>query len=95
MVRVKHRYLLLNILLPENSAATSSSTSTAPLPLTFHSLTLSHFQAVSLLHLIRESVAELFGNYSVGTITGLKVMYFSLATSTAIIRCPRASYRLI
>jgi ribonuclease P/MRP protein subunit POP5 len=95
MVRVKHRYLLLNILFPEGSAAASSSGSTAPLPLTFHSPTPLHFQAVSLLHLIRESVAELFGDYGVGTIAGLKVMYFSPATSTAIVRCPRASYRLV
>jgi ribonuclease P/MRP protein subunit POP5 len=95
MVRLKHRYLLLNILFPESSAATSSSTSAAPFPLTFHLPTPSHFQAVSLLHLIRESVAELFGDYGVGTIASLKVMYFSPATSTAIVRCSRASYRLV
>jgi ribonuclease P/MRP protein subunit POP5 len=95
MVRIKHRYLLLNILFPEGSAATSSSTSAAALPLTFHSPIPSYFQGVSLLHLIRESVAELFGDYGVGTIAGLKVMYFSPATSTAIVRCPRASYRLV
>jgi ribonuclease P/MRP protein subunit POP5 len=95
MVRVKHRYLLLNILFPESSSATSSSISAAPFPLTFHSPAPSHFQAVSLLQLIRESVAELFGDYGVGTIAGLKVMYFSPATSTAIVRCPRASYRLV
>jgi ribonuclease P/MRP protein subunit POP5 len=95
MVRVKHRYLLLNILFPESSTVTSSSTSAAALPLTFHSPTPSYFQAVSLLHLIRDSVAELFGDYGVGTIAGLKVMYFSPATSTAIVRCPRASYRLV
>jgi ribonuclease P/MRP protein subunit POP5 len=44
---------------------------------------------------IRDSVAELFGDYGAGVTAGLKVVYFSPATSTAIVRCPRASYRLV
>jgi ribonuclease P/MRP protein subunit POP5 len=97
MVRIKHRYLLLNILFPAsfNSIPTSRSSSVQPSSLTFHSPTPPQFQAASLINLIRESVAELFGDYGVGTIAGLKVVYFSPATSTAIVRCPRAGYRLV
>jgi ribonuclease P/MRP protein subunit POP5 len=97
MVRIKHRYLLLNILFPDGLSATPSSSSNPgkPFSLTFHSPTPSHFQAASLVNLIRESVAELFGDYGIGIIAGLKIMYFSPATSTAIVRCPRASYRVV
>lgn len=99
MVRIKHRYLLLNILFPESSNPTSSPTFTSSSAETFslalHSPTPSHLQAASLVSLIRDSVAELFGDYGVGIIAGLKVVYFSPATSTAIVRCPRASYRIV
>lgn len=97
MVRIKYRYLLLNILFPESSAfaSSSSSNSTKPFALTCQSPTPSNFQAASLISLIRDSVAELFGDYGVGVIAGLKIIYFSPATSTAIVRCPRSSYRLV
>jgi ribonuclease P/MRP protein subunit POP5 len=97
MVRIKHRYLLLNILFPasSNSISNPRSSSVQPVSLTFHSPTPLHFQAASLISLIRESVAELFGDYGVGIIAGLKIIYFSPATSTAIVRCPRAAYRLV
>ena len=97
MVRIKHRYLLLNILFPESSdpASNSNSSFAERFSLALHSPTPSQFQAASLVSLIRDSVAELFGDYGVGIIAGLKVVYFSPATSTAIVRCPRASYRLV
>ena len=97
MVRIKHRYLLLNILFPGDSSATfqASSSSAKPSPLALHSPTPPHFSAASLVNLIRESVAEHFGDYGVGITAGLKVIYFSPATSTAIVRCPRTSYRIV
>src|SRR5277367_6324452 len=97
MVRIKHRYLLLNILFPESSdpASNSNSSFAERFSLALHSPTPSQFQAASLVSLIRDSVAELFGDYGVGIIAGLKVVYFSPATSTAIVRCPRASYRIV
>ena len=97
MVRIKHRYLLLNILFPGDSPATfpASFRSAKPSPLALPSPTPPHFSAASLVNLIRESVAEHFGDYGVGVTAGLKVIYFSPATSTAIVRCPRASYRFV
>jgi ribonuclease P/MRP protein subunit POP5 len=95
MVRIKYRYLLLNMLFPGSSPSTSSSSPAKPFSIIFNSPTPPHFQAASLINLIRESVAELFGDYGVGVIAGLKIIYFSPATSTVIVRCPRASYRVV
>ncbi|KAI9837498.1 MAG: hypothetical protein M1819_007147 [Sarea resinae] len=50
-----------------------------------------------LIRMIRNEVGVLFGDYGVGALGagGLAVKYLSPATSTAIIRCPRAHYRLV
>ncbi|OAX82187.1 hypothetical protein ACJ72_03456 [Emergomyces africanus] len=63
----------------------------------------------SLARAVREHVAEMFGDWGMGRLGGggaggagnvppwviCLVKYLSPATSTAIIRCPRASYRLV
>ncbi|OJD16201.1 hypothetical protein AJ78_03633 [Emergomyces pasteurianus Ep9510] len=54
----------------------------------------------SLARAVREHVAEMFGDWGMGRLGGggaggVSVKYLSPATSTAIIRCPRASYRLV
>ena len=90
MVRIKHRYLLLSILSPTlaSSHPTNNLPSTRPLPT---ALTPS-----SLLTLLRSHIALLFGDYGLGTAaSGLKIIYLSPATATAILRCPRASYRMV
>ncbi|EME40560.1 hypothetical protein DOTSEDRAFT_74198 [Dothistroma septosporum NZE10] len=46
--------------------------------------------------MIRDGVAELFGDYGAGSIAAsLQVKYISSATSTAIVRVARAHYRMV
>ncbi|KAF2188256.1 hypothetical protein K469DRAFT_724808 [Zopfia rhizophila CBS 207.26] len=95
MVRVKHRYLLLNFLYPTPDT-TSTYKETIPELLQFNHPTSDQLNIGLLLKAIRGGVTELFGDYGVGVVNqGLKVNYLSTATSTAIIRCPRAHYQLV
>ena len=114
MVRLKHRYLLVDILYPTKNA----STRTLPQQdtddfINFHSPSPSKVNDRDLSRLIRETVAEIFGDYGAGKIYGsLKstykhshgmclysgvttVVYFSTATSTAIIRVSRDHVRML
>lgn len=138
MVRIKHRYLLINILYPSGQAARLKVASDElPAAVRFHQPTPSAFKISMLLRLIQDGVAELFGDYGVGMISSnikgtfalhepnrqsprcsattrlsrfriimhpkqasqnslvLAVVYLSTATSTAIIRVSRESYRLV
>ncbi len=91
MVRIKHRYLLVQILYP----SVEKTDSKAPDSVLFHAPTPPHISSSTLIHLLRTQVGLLFGDYGSGVLAaGLSVKYFSNATSTAIVRCPRAHYRL-
>ncbi len=91
MVRIKHRYLLVQILYPFPQTTDSN----APDSVLFHAPTPPHISSSTLIHLLRTQVSLLFGDYGSGVLAaGLSVKYFSNATSTAIVRCPRAHYRL-
>jgi ribonuclease P/MRP protein subunit POP5 len=93
MVRIKHRYLLVHILYP--SPSTKTPNSEVPESLLFHAPSAPHITASTLLHLLRTQISLLFGDYGSGVLaSGLSIKYFSNATSTAIVRCPRAHYRL-
>ncbi|OJJ44948.1 hypothetical protein ASPZODRAFT_17860 [Penicilliopsis zonata CBS 506.65] len=99
MVRVKHRYLLLDILYPSTSTK-PSSTSSSNRVLSIHAPTPDTLTPGLLAKMVREEVAEIFGDWGVGRLGGagaggISVKYLSPATSTAIIRCPRASFRLV
>ncbi|PYH42299.1 Rpp14/Pop5 family protein, partial [Aspergillus saccharolyticus JOP 1030-1] len=103
MVRIKHRYLLLDILYPDPATwprKPSTSTSSTQAQLQIHAPTSDALTPSLLAKLVREQVAELFGDWGVGRLGGagaggVSVKYLSPATSTAIIRCPRASFRLV
>ena len=101
MVRIKHRYLLINILYPSPSEAKpskSTSSTDGPLPWTiqFRRPTSDKFSSAILHRMIKENVSELFGDYGAGMIAGsLQIKYCSAATSTAIIRVARAHYRMV
>ncbi|KAJ6024106.1 hypothetical protein N7540_004903 [Penicillium herquei] len=107
MVRLKNRYLLIDILYPDPSTWPSSKSdpkskvaSTTNAQLAIHSPTSDALTAGLLAKMIREEVSELYGDYGVGklggaTAGGINVKYLSPATSTAILRCPRASFRLV
>ncbi|KAF7590627.1 hypothetical protein BBP40_002575 [Aspergillus hancockii] len=105
MVRIKHRYLLVDILYPDTSTWPSTSQikktpQQAQSQLRIHAPTSDVLTPSLLAKMVREEVAEIFGDWGVGRLGGVgaggvSVKYLSPATSTAIIRCPRASFRLV
>jgi ribonuclease P/MRP protein subunit POP5 len=81
MVRIKHRYLTIHILYPEPEKATSSSSKTAnslPQAVIYHRPTPAGITQVHILRLIRDQIAELFGDYGAGMCGGsLQGIFFS------------------
>jgi ribonuclease P/MRP protein subunit POP5 len=69
MVRIKHRYLLVDILYPEYSKSFSSSSST-PRHLKFHQPTADTLTPGLFSKLLRDTVSDLFGDYGVGKLGG-------------------------
>ncbi|TKA69254.1 hypothetical protein B0A49_03078 [Cryomyces minteri] len=95
MVRLKNRYLLINILYPSDANPTNPATA-LPDVVQFRQPSSDALTAQLLTRMVREGVAELFGDYGAGMVAGsLVVKYLSPATSTAIIRVARAHYRLV
>ena len=75
MVRIKHRYLLVNILYPEQEArktkqSGSSGKDDLPYTVQFRRPSPEQFNGKLLTRLIREGVADLFGDYGSGMVTG-------------------------
>ncbi|KAK1069308.1 RNA-binding protein pop5 [Friedmanniomyces endolithicus] len=101
MVRIKHRYLLVNILYPDTKhsqlAPATKPGDNVPYTVQFRRPSPDQMNGGLLMRLIRDGVVELFGDYGSGKIAGsLQVVkYFSSATSTAIIRVSREHYRLV
>ncbi|TVY56845.1 Ribonuclease P/MRP protein subunit POP5 [Lachnellula cervina] len=105
MVRIKNRYLLVNILYPELEKGASKTE--IPDVISFNQPTTNALSPQILLRGIRAGVAELFGDYGSGTIAisastsnvveavnQAPVKYFSPATSTFILRVSRDHYRI-
>ncbi|TAQ87552.1 hypothetical protein B7494_g4116 [Chlorociboria aeruginascens] len=94
MVRLKNRYLLVNILYPDLEK--NQSKSDIPDIVTFNQPTTDALSAQTLLQGIRAEVADLFGDYGSGAIAdSLSVKYLSTATSTFILRVSRTHYRIV
>lgn len=74
MVRLKHRYLLINILYPEQTKSTrpapAASSTQLPDTVAFHAPSSDALTPQLLLRIIRDGVAELFGDYGAGAIGG-------------------------
>lgn len=74
MVRIKHRYLLLNILYPneEKAKSTVASKTDDELPWTvqFRRPSSDQFNGGTLHKMIKNGVSELFGDYGAGMIAG-------------------------
>src|SRR5437773_700023 len=68
MVRLKHRYLLVNILYPSPSTPNSSS-SDVPSFVEFNQPTTDDLTPQILTRAIRDDVGVLFGDYGVGIIS--------------------------
>ena len=95
MVRIKHRYLLFNVLYPDSALAANASPDEPPY-LAFHAPSPAHLSAGLLLNALRTSIASHFGDVGLGLASAsLKVIYFSPTTSTAIVRCPRQHFRMV
>ncbi|KAF2672267.1 hypothetical protein BT63DRAFT_363267, partial [Microthyrium microscopicum] len=97
MVRIKHRYLLINILYPGDSNLNQKPHEPElPNVVQFHQPCPFSFKAQDLRRLIMASISENFGEYgSAATNPSLQVKYFSQATSTAIVRVHREHFRLV
>ncbi|KAJ5194619.1 uncharacterized protein N7498_008057 [Penicillium cinerascens] len=101
MVRLKNRYLLVDILYPDSSTWPSTKTAgPQSTQLSIHSPTSDALTPGLLAKMVREEVGEMYGDWGVGKLggasaTGIHIKYLSPATSTAIIRCPRAAFRLV
>lgn len=94
MVRYKARYLLFDILYPEEPSL-SAAGSSAQTHIEFSSPSESTITASLLAGLIREGVAHQFGDWGAGVTGNLSVKYFSPQTSTGIVRVSREHYRIV
>ncbi|KAM3424043.1 hypothetical protein BST61_g11406 [Cercospora zeina] len=100
MVRIKHRYLLVNILYPNeekrNARNANKTEDELPWAVQFRSPSSDQFNGGTMHKMIKNGVSELFGDYGAGKIAGsLQIKYCSSATSTAIVRVAREHYRLV
>ena len=72
MVRIKHRYLLINILYPDPDASNRQNPTnldkTLPYTVQFRRPSSDQLNARLLARLIRDGVLELFGDYGQGMI---------------------------
>lgn len=69
MVRIKHRYLLINILYPTPPDASSKFGKDIPDIVQFRQPSSEALDPQTLSRAIRESVAHLFGDYGAGMIS--------------------------
>jgi ribonuclease P/MRP protein subunit POP5 len=83
MVRLKHRWLLFEIIYPNESSPISFSATS---------------QAVNtrlLTDILRQQISYNFGDHGSGLVSSsLSIRYFSPATSTGIVRIARDHYRM-
>ncbi|KAE8145707.1 hypothetical protein BDV25DRAFT_144417, partial [Aspergillus avenaceus] len=74
MVRIKHRYLLLDILYPDPStwpSTAQNAKSKAQSQLRIHAPTSDALTPSLLARLVREEVAEIFGDWGIGRLGGV------------------------
>ncbi|KAH6668573.1 Rpp14/Pop5 family protein [Plectosphaerella plurivora] len=96
MVRIKERYLLVNILYPPTTPKDHAGPGVPDFVL-LHQPTTDRLTAGSLMRGLQAEIADLFGDYGSGATgaTNLSVKYLSNATSTFILKIKRAHYRLV
>ena len=105
MVRLKHRYLLVQILSP--SSPTSATHTNAPLTsippkdsirssLNFHAPLPSSLTPQLLLRSLKDSISTHYGAYGLGlTAPSLAIKYLSPLTATVIVRVARKYVRIV
>ncbi len=74
MVRLKHRYLLINVLYPDSKSAhlklVEDTDDEVPFSLQFRQPSSDQLTVHILLRIIRQGVEELFGDYGSGKVSG-------------------------
>ncbi|KAI5953631.1 POP5 [Candida jiufengensis] len=102
MVRIKHRYILFEILYPPTPKNASQQEleeyieSETNVLLTLHKSSPQNINYKTILHAIRKSLHEHYGDVGSGSAGMLMtIKYFSNKTSTGIIRCGRSQFETI
>ncbi|KAK0627258.1 Rpp14/Pop5 family-domain-containing protein [Immersiella caudata] len=93
MVRLKDRYLLVNIVYTDVQPGHAKGP-VSDLML-YNQPTTGELKPQHLLKAVRSEVNALFGDCGSGAVGGLQVKYLSQATSTFILRISRDHYRLV
>jgi ribonuclease P/MRP protein subunit POP5 len=84
MVRLKYRWLLFEIIYPNETSAVPFSAPTQDVTVKL------------LTDVLRQQISYNFGDHGIGLVlSSLSIRYFSPATSTGIIRASRDHYRLV
>lgn len=105
MVRLKHRYILFDVLYPPVSDPRNGSQkekfatfhkSPKDCLLALHATSAAGINPRSISSLLRDVIEDHFGDFGGGT-TGLLIIvkYFSNKTSTGIIRCSRTNFHQV
>lgn len=107
MVRIKNRYLLVEILqptaiTPRSHPIFSTNPLSAPIPddapppsIQIHAPLPSQITSRVVLQNFRDAITLWYGDYGTGLVSSsLAIKYFSPATGTLILRCPRAAFRI-
>ena len=113
MVRIKYRYLVVQILSPNLLKPGDTAHFQEPSPslltpklhnpstsdrlLALHAPTPDNSNVRTIIRTVRAQLLQLFGEYgsAVAGGDGLKMMYWSNATSTFVLRCRREMFRLL
>lgn len=90
MVRVKHRYLLVNILYPDpnvqNVRILKDAANDIPYSVRFRHPSSDQLTARLLAQVIRDGVVDLFGDYGAGKIAGSLQGVYSYGHTVSIVR---------
>lgn len=86
MVRLKHRYLLVNILYPDDVSTTKPTKDGLPDVVQFRRPSSDKLTPQLLARIIRDGVAELFGDYGSGMIASSLVGEHGNTSNTSYIR---------
>lgn len=91
-MRLKSRYLLFEIIYPENGGARAMGRSEQEVYLSLHRAS-DGLQLKQIADVVKRNIRSLFGDDGTGKCgSSLVVKYFSNKTSIGIIRCPREHY---
>ncbi|KAK8439216.1 RNA-binding protein pop5 [Candidozyma auris] len=105
MVRLKHRYILFDILYPPVSDPRTGTqrekfstfcNNPKDTLLTLHAPSPASINSKSIANILRNAVAEHYGEIAAGGVgNSIIVKYFSNKTSTGIIRCSRQDFQQV